>query len=152
MRDRQCGVPYYWKRYVFCTKEDSIIMQFLKCIYAALFASVVCLFCCIERKGVDTAFWSCSKKFIFESFRNLCWCSFVSSSFFLHKHIFLPKHSIPQHLCKLLSIWLHFLSVIKALHIFRRNMFSRRSIFASGGAANWFKSHFFRPFPFVFLC
>lgn len=65
---------------------------------------VVCLLLHWAQKGVDTAFWSCSKKYIsFESFfRKFCWCSFA------HSNIFLQKYSIPQHLCKLFSILIAF--------------------------------------------
>ena len=108
---------------------------------------VVCLLLHWAQKGVDTAFWSCSKKYIwFESF---FFVNFVDAASHT-RTFFLQKYSIPQHLCKLFSIWLHFCDDESAAH-FHWDIFSRLE-FRTELPIDFYRSIFFHQFPFVFLC
>lgn len=146
MRDRQCGVPYYWKRYIVLSRLLCNFKMHL-CSSLARFRRLSCVFCCIGRKKASTLRFDrvpknlfCSNRVFFV--RKFCWCSFA------HSHIFLQKYSIPQHLCKLLSIWLHFCDDESAAHFPLGHIFMSRT---PDDAANWFLSQLFcHQFPFVF--
>lgn len=92
---------------IYCTKEELDYYAILKCIYAALFRRIiVCRFLhWVKRRR------HCVLIMFQKIFSNLFVISFDAVSFFF-THVFLEgekkTYSIPQHLCKLLSIWLHF--------------------------------------------
>lgn len=101
----------------YCTKEHSIIMQFLKCIYAACFPFARYCHCNGEHEATTLRFDHVPKNnlLFFPLPSNLfviCWCSLRFYMSF--------KFQWPQHLCKLNKVfWLHFRCRWFGFHLLR---------------------------------